>query len=284
LYKGAKIGLVMRTFTRDAKDLDKQVKKVVAAVLKALDVDHEEEPLFDRIDIVIPVDKRYKQSDFGGTAAALKAALAEANVDGGEAFVTEVAEGDNNVGVLNEALRLQYADGVEFMIVNSPSAAGFLTPETVVAMCEASNYGGVLVVGVIIPESPHPTLVPKGLITNTLAGYDTFELVEIGGFDMMAAIAPIGEENPNAGVEEIPALLSLAGKYLEDDGDKFIAVIEPQGDFTPWQLPAEGTEDRANHDKSHATKLERMQAHANTMGMDLSVLERAVVSKIEKGF
>jgi hypothetical protein len=284
-----RIGLVMRQFAKDESGVDKSVKKLVSAVKNAFAFkDSGDEPLIDRIDIVIPTDKNYKQCDCGLLKSTLDEALSNelGDVDGDCVFVTEIAEGDNNVGVLNAALELQKVARVDFMLINSPSASGYLTEATALAMCRAWNSGvGVdtaWVVCAVLPETPHPTLAAMGIAQNTLAGYDVDKLSEINGFNKMAAIAPKGEpENPTAGLEEVPALFGMRDFILRNAGEvlPFVAFVEPLGAFTRWQLPQEGTEDRANHDKQHATKIERAKAHASALGHDLSELESLVIEK-----
>lgn len=250
---------------------------MVDVTTKALAIKYgdDSEALFDAVFILIPTDPHYKQCDCGKLAPALSAAFDSALSieDRRRVFVNEIVEGDNNVGVLNAYLDLAAEGGFRVMFINSPSASGYLTPETAVAMFDAWAHGADVVDGVV-PEAPHPVLARKGFAQNTLIAWHVEALKDIDGFNPIAAIAPIGvEPNPNADCEEIPSLLRMA----EVSRRPFIALIEPRGEFGSWKLPPEGSEDRVDHDQKQATKFERIKAHADFLGKDLGILEKMIM-------
>lgn len=280
-----KIGLILRVFSPKVEQVANNVALVRGMVEKAIEVS-----VFDRIDILIPADSRFDDSDCGKTAPALRKEFSGAS---DLIFISEVTRGDIFCGLLNYGVAFQSRHGIDYSMIMSFGVQSYATPETFSAMLKAVE-DGALVVGVAVDELSESII--DGRIANTFAMWHNISLLSVGGFDLRAAkprkddrlakyLRGWSREQEDkigngevfyhfAGVEEIIPLIRMTDTF-----GKCIASIVPQGAVKEWIAPnpVEDPEGYARHIKKLGTKFERQAAFAALEGSDLSFIKGGVM-------
>ena len=271
------VGLVLRTFATKSDLIPERVKQVKAFVEKAV-----ETRLINRIDVLVWADKRYEGCDCGGTAEAMRRALVSNTV------VSEVSSSDIFCGLLNYGVALQLRHGIDYSIIASSEAVPYFSAENLENMLAAAGKGA-LSVGLAITELTESIL--EGRIANTFAMWHNASLVQVGGFDLVAAKPLRGELAAylrgwtekdggrevfyhRAGVEEIIPLIRLVDTF-----GPCIAPIRPVGEGVSYIVP-DPRVDRTGYERhlqKMGTKRERQTAFAASIGADLSYLKGGVM-------
>lgn len=267
-----KIGLILRVFAGKSELVDGAVAKLVATIKKANALEGQYgEGYFSRIDVLVPMDARYKDCDCGETAEAVAGALEEIDVAPIRWEVHEVRSGEIFCSVLNYGVAYQLSVGMAFSVIMSTEVASYLNDETMEEMVDTVDKGAK-VVGVALNELAPSIML--GRIANTFAMWDNLALMTVGGFDLAARQAKVNENRPNAGCEEIIPLLRLAELY-----GPCIAPILPQGEgVKEWKLPTD-PDVLARHNKKMRSKEDRQAAHAASIGFSLGTLSEGVMEQ-----
>jgi hypothetical protein len=274
-----KIGMMLRNGAPDPKDVPDRARITMEMVDKARGIEIDGQRVISRIDILIPTDKRYKDSDCGETAGFLE----KFNPNNGNGFyVTEVSKGDNFCSILNDGMMLQAYGGMDFAIIASSEASSYLTRETMAMIIDAA-CNGALAIGVAINELTQS--ICEGRIANTFAMWHIKSLMGVGGFDFRAAkpmdggVASYLDNGLKPyllqGVEEVIPLARMAKKF-----GQCIAPIMPQGEgVQAYKVPNPSThpEAYAVHIRKMGTKLQRQTAHLASIGYDIDFLKNAGV-------
>jgi hypothetical protein len=276
-----RISLILRTSASDPKDAPSRVDMTMKAVDIWRGIEIDGQRVISRIDILIPTDKRYKDSDCGETADFLK----KFNPNNGNGFyVTEVLKGDNFCSILNDGMMLQARNGMDFAIIASSEASSYVTKETVTAIIDAA-IDGALVVGVAINELA-PS-VRDGRAANTLTMWHIDSLMGVGGFDLRAA-KPMDEKSTvwiddgagnrikAQGAEEVIPIARIFMKF----GRPCIASVEPQGEgIQRYEVPDPIThpEAHATHVRKIGTKEPRQKYFASLVGCDFEFIKSGVM-------
>jgi hypothetical protein len=256
------VGILLRSFARTADKTAGTAERVIKALER---VAWYSTPDW-RVSIVlvlIPSDRQYKDSDAGELVHAVRRGWFETPVPKAIVLSQEV-QADLFVGLQNHAIgffqSLQFP--VDIMITAAPSAIvqGYLSEETVSEIVFARR-AGAKAMPVMVPEDGLDEFVARGTAGGPIMAWDLKALIEAGGFDEAAAQPRIGEENANAGTEEIHPLV----KIIRQHGPCY-APIQPQGVvIKKRELTGE---DLARHQKQIASKTERQLAHARSLGVD----------------
>ena len=268
-------GLLLRVFSPKPELVAANVSKVMATIDLAAKLKENKQQVFSRVDVLVPMDTRYKDSDLGETAPVLRERLntpeSDASDDPSHPFpiqVHSVREGDIFCGLLNFGVEYQMEKGVSHSMILSVDAREYLTKDNMDLMITALSYDA-RVTGLAIAELKESILL--GRIANTCAIWDNVALKEVGGFDLMARQALVGEIRPNAGVEEIPPLLRIVDKCGE-----CLAPVSPVAGAV-WHAPTD-PDVLARHTAKMMSKYERQLAHAQALGHpDLELLGEGVM-------
>jgi hypothetical protein len=257
-----RVVVLLRTFARTQDKVVGTAEKVVqvANMLATMEGDGW---AITNVLSVVPLDKRYKDSDCGELVSLLRDKL-----DQWDCPVFGLYVGDLFVGAQNFALNvfLNSPDDhgpVDYLIVAAPSAvqAGYLDQDTVSAMVAAFK-AGAKVAPIAVPEDGIDEFVARGTAGGPIIGWDLKALAEVGkGFDQAAAQPMIGGDNPNAGCEEIHPIIRLIKEY-----GPCYAPIAPRN-ITAKKRVLEG-EDLDRHRKQIESKTRRQLAHAASLGID----------------
>lgn len=280
LLDRTKFGAILRGFSNNPAAVEQNVANLLkaAANLHAIHVDGHK---FDRIDIMIPMDKRFGDCDCGETAAALKRALPKTMSD--RVRVHKVMHGDIFVGLLNEAIAMQLRHRIDYSFIISHGVADYITDENIIAMLNCFAKGAKAV-GLAINELTESVM--QGRIADTFAAWDNKALATVGLFDARArkprrddklAYHVQGfDKDKNAetfyhlaGVEEIIPLVRMIELY-----GPCIAPLLPKGGSKQWMRPDPVTDPdgAAREAKKMGTKFERQAGLATLVGADLSFL------------
>jgi len=228
--------------------------------------------------VMIPIDRKYKDSDSGQLGEEIRRRWSEylefADADDRGPWPTasvRVIEfsGDLFVAAQNIASHILNKSDVDTMVTLAPSAVRYFDRDTALAMMQALA-SGAQVAGIAIPEDGIDEFVRRGTLGGPIAAWDLKSLLEAGGFDQAAAQAKIGEENPNAGCEEIHPLVRIIKRY-----GQCYASIDTRAIAERRTLEGD---DLTRHEKQIATKTERQLAHARSLGVhNLEFFTQAVM-------
>jgi hypothetical protein len=178
-----KVGLILRVYATDEKDVPKRIEMVKSAVEAARKATVDGQQLIKRIDVLVWADERYgdfEKVDCGKTAGALRAKFSEEK----GIFISEVRRGDLFCGILNYGVAHQLRHGVDYSLIVSSEAFSYMTPETMSAIVDAACKGA-LAIGVAINELTES--ICEGRIANTFAMWHNQSLLTVGAFDLRAA-------------------------------------------------------------------------------------------------
>lgn len=277
-----KVGVVMRSFARTAEKTAETADRVMKA-LEAICRYQKPDWVVSMILVMIPIDRKYKDSDSGQLGEEIRrrwSEYLELSDEGGHAPAPKASvrviefSGVLFVTAQNVALQILRRSGVDTMITLAPSAARYFDLETVDDMMGAFA-SGAQVVGISIPEDGIDEFVNRGTLGGPIAAWDLESLIEARGFDQAAAQAKIGEENPNAGCEEIYPLIRIIKLYGPCYAPINTLALVPK-------RVLEG-EDLARHEKQIETKTERQLTHARSLGVhDLEFFAQAVMPEYRK--
>lgn len=274
-----KMGLVLRIFATEAKDVEKRVR-MVADVLKRV-ATLNPNPI-RLVSVWVWGDKSYPKSDCGNTFSALQ------KLQSAEVEVRVLEHGDLYCTMLNRAIAEHLQTGIEHTIVLSPDASSYLNQQTVEALAQAVQ-DGALATGVAINELSASVL--EGQLANTFALWNNTALLSVGGFDLAAAL-PRDDRTANykrgwspakndwvyyiaAGVEEVIPLARLVDFY-----GPCIAPILPRGKGVGvYEVPdpVKNPEVYTRHIAKMGTKWERKITLLSQAGYDLSFLKGGVL-------
>ncbi len=274
-----KVGLILRTYAGKEEDIPKRADMVASAIEATRKAKVNGIPVIRRIDILIPTDKRYKDADCGKTATY----LSERFNAGNGVFVTEVPFGDRFCQVLNRGLAIQQQNGCNFSMIASPEAFSYMNPEVMTEMVEAVPKGA-LAIGVAINELTQSVM--EGRLANTFAMWHIESLIQVGGFDLRAAV-PVDEKFTvwiddgtgklivAQGVEEVIPLARMSEAF-----GPCIAPIMPRGEgIQKYEVPDEKThlEAYAKHMQKMGTKSPRQKHFLSLVGYDFDLLSHGVM-------
>lgn len=259
----ASFGLVLRAFARTADKIEEKAGEVADAINLALGVSLDGKPWFQKILVLVPMDTRYEQCDVGGTADAIRRLVDADDRMRSVVTVEEFHRGDNFCGTLNYAVAQMLHEGIDHVTVLSAEARTHLDTD-VAHQTRDALASGAKVVGVVIEKLVDS--IREGRVANTFATWDAKALVAAGGFDLLAAQVPHGDEEANSlrGVEEIIPLLRLV-----DAHGACIAIVEPAGS-SEWAASGKA------HDKKLDSKLLRQTLRAQQIGGKLSTLKASI--------
>lgn len=283
-----KVGLILRVYATDEKDISKRIEMVRNAVDAARKATVDGQQLVKRIDVLVWADERYgdfEKVDCGKTAEAMRMAFN----DGNGIFVSEVRHGDLFCGILNYGVAHQLRHGVDYSLIVSSEAFSYMTPETTSAMVDAACKGA-LAIGVAINELTES--ICEGRIANTFAMWHNESLLTVGGFDLRAA-KPHRKETAHyvkgwnkekgevfyhlAGVEEVIPLARLVEAF-----GQCIAPIVPQGEgVQKYEAPDPSTHPELyqRHISKMGTKRERHAILLAGVDCDINALKAGVMAE-----
>ena len=280
-----KIGLILRVYAQEESQIPKRVKMIREFIERVLTVKHRDRVIVSRIDVLVWADKRFKESDCGKTAQALRDIFPRKT--GSCVHIQNVEYGDLFCGLLNYGIAIQSRAGIEHSIIASSEAYSYFNEATLMAMIEAAKKGA-RAVGVAINELTDSIL--KGRLANTFCMWDNISLMAVGGFDFRAS-KPTDEKTAHymrgwhedngdvyyhlAGVEEVVPLARMVELFGE-----CLAPVLPQGEGVKrYEAPNPATETELylRHTQKMGTKLERQTAHLVSIGCDPSVIEGGIM-------
>ncbi len=255
-----KIGLIIRAWSKKEDSIPDKVKVVKDIVDRANKMN-----LFARIDIIIPTDQSYVDSDSGKMAKALS------SEDLLNVTLHEIRE-DAFCGVRNYGMQLHYTNGISRTMFVSTEAGEYLTRDNTDQMIHAMQ-SGAKVCGIVFEELKNSIL--EGRIINSFSMWDTNALFEVGGFDLEARAPKYGEERPFAGVEEIKPLIRIV--------ERFGRCIAPIRDMSgaKW-TPPDKNKDPDGYAKFESrinSKNIRQRHYIENLGKDTDFLKDAVMSQ-----
>ncbi len=287
------IGLVVRSFAAKPEQVAGQVKAVRETVDIALALTVSGKHAIKRIDVMVPTDQRFGDSDCGLTATALCAELNGMQKQG--VYVSEIGHGDLYCCLLNKAIFHQGRAGCDYSIILSTGARSYLNEATLATMIEAAE-AGALCIPVMLNELAES--IALGCPANTLCMWHLESLSTVGSFDLLAAkpmkdgwpaVEKRGWAKPEsqditsgeyryhlAGVEEIIPAVNMYVVF----GRPIIAPIFPQGESMKQWLAPDADKDPAGytrHKNKMMLKEVRQQKMADHRNVDLSFLMGAVM-------
>ncbi|MBI5045394.1 MAG: hypothetical protein HZC14_00050 [Candidatus Niyogibacteria bacterium] len=273
-----RVGLILRTYATDSKDVAGRVATVKDAVERAVRLTIGGYQAIHRIDVLVWADKRFAESDCGYTYASLQSALQGVP----DVYLSEVRRGDLFCGLLNYGIALQLRNGMDYSIILSVSARSYFNEPI---------QKGARAVGVAINELSES--IHEGRLANTFCLWDNVALMTVGGFDLRAAkiadhqsgtyILGWSKEMHQmahyqlSGVEEIIPLARLVENF-----GPCIAAIDPQGEgVQKYELPdpAQQPELYKRHMSKMATKFERQTVLLASIGVQPSFLQSGLIKK-----
>lgn len=280
--KRHRVGLLLRVYADKEEYVASRVDEMRQMVEVALSIMNGERKLFSRIDIVVWADPRFKDSDCGKTASAMRAQFGKKRL----VFVSEYKNGDLFCGILNWGTAHQLRHSISHTVIASFQARDYLTQASMDAMIEAADRGA-RATGMALHELTD--LVLQGRLANTCAMWDNEALMGVNGFDLRAQkpsddrfahyLRGWNEETGEVyyhigGVEEVIPLARLVRDY-----GPCIAPILPTGEHEHYRVPDKQTEPEnwLRHMKKMGTKRVRQDAHLYATGFDPSYLEGGVM-------
>ena len=194
-----KIGLLLRSYASQRKDVLGVVDRAVESIKRASRLQKDGKPIFDQMVILVP-----SNYDCSITADAIRRELEMFQIP--RVMILE-AEGDHASDVLNVGTDLLLGYGIDHAVIASNKAINALTVENMSAIIRAFDKGAKAV-GVAIYELQD--IILQGRLQNTFCCWDIKALQAVGGFDSKIA------------VEEIAPIVRLIREY-----GPCIAVIVP---------------------------------------------------------
>lgn len=289
LNNPSKIGAVLRSFTpteRDQKIFEKNIYQTLQCVRKLQSMRVKGKEFISHIEILIPTDDSFAQKDCGLTAERLRIDIDTEEL--ANVAITEVAEGDLYVSVLNYGIARLLHEQCDYGLIISKEAYRYLTQESVEDLVQAIS-NGARCAGIALHELSESIM--RGRIINTFAVWHLMSLVSVGCFDQRNAeqrkYAPrihlleawdeiTGFWNYNlAGVEEIIPLVRLVRRF-----GSCLAPIIPQGapiEFLSTPNQAHDPLGYARHMQKLKTRFVRQNHCAALEHADLSVLEGGIL-------
>lgn len=290
------IGVLLRAYSPRYEDVEANVKVVEEVVARLLAVPFRKggkNPFCARIDILVWSDSRFldlqgnRLADCGATAAMLRGAF----MNDMRVVVHEVPRADIYTTILNYGIARQYSFLMDYSLVLSKEAIGYVNQETVWMMMDAMR-DGALVASVAVSEIRD--LVLHGCVSNTFAMWHLPSLLQVGGFDIRDA-KPLPNDPPHvvpywpegrelfekplwihdAGVGEVLPACHLFREF----GRPVIAPILPQGDAVQsGYVQKSGDPARATWNKAKfATKKARLESILKRSGYSLEYLQQAIM-------
>lgn len=279
------IGGLLRMFEEDPKRIKEKILITEKIINNLFDINVDGLQAIKSVVLLVWSDKRYKMSDCGETAKALKQHFKN---DQKRIKILEINEGGIYCDCLNQGLK--YLDEVgrcAFALILSAEASSYCNSETINDMVGALSTGA-LATGAAINEIYQSVL--EGRISNSFSIWHIKSLRSVGGFDPKFEM-PTDLDNadwkrgldektkkflwyPNTGVEEIIPLIKLLEKYQK----KLIAPIIP--------FDAKNKKFEASNDHQikrimamFAAKTSRQLSRANYAGRDLSFIKDGVMDE-----
>lgn len=273
-----KIGLMLRVFAKNEEDIPKRVElveNVIERVRKCdLQVDeHNAQGIISRVDVLVPEDNRYRDSDCGKTAGVLAKHFHQER----DVYIEGIPEGDVFCSVGNYGFLKQFKEGMTYTVTLSPEVHSYLNHETMKAVIKAACKGA-RAIGVAINELTESVL--EGRLAGTFAMWHIPSLLMVGGLDLCAQNKRVDDRLAHFmrgwsqekgevlyelhGVEE---MLPLA--RMVDHFGPCIAPILPLGkDIGSYQVPDPKTQPELweRHWKKMGTKFERQAEHLASAG------------------
>lgn len=285
-----KIGIILRAFAKKSEQVETQAKAVfdTAMCLKGLSIKPGSPFFFDgvrpalgMVDMVVPINKEFLDVDCGLTGLALREVFKQIKNDANWFRIRNTTQG-LFCGTLNETIVRQAREGCTHSLVVSSGCLSYITEENLGKLIEAAKEGA-LATGLAIEALSESIMA--GRLANTFAMWQIDELLTLGGFDLRAENARVGDLSqrylrgrtpegadayyPLAGVEEIIPLIRLVGEH-----GKCIKPVIPTSGL--WKAP-EDEEGYKRHVAKLATKFERQAAFAHQLGVDFSFIESGVM-------
>lgn len=217
-------------------------------------------------DIVVGVweDKGNPAADCGLTFDALRADFGQ-NPD---VIVYRTLEGDAFVDILNDGLRIHRSTFITHSLILSWEASAYVSKELVNEMTSRIN-DGAKAIAVALPEIAE--FVRDGAIMNTLALWDTEELLSVGGFDPRDRKPRTSDHYASsyAGVGEFIPLLKMREKLQKP----VLAIVTPAAG-APIDIPPERME---LYKKKIASKRVRIEGMLREIGKSAADLRACVM-------
>ncbi len=282
------IGLVLRAYSLSHEMVEQRIQMILETVQKAQELVVNNVPIFSRIDVMVWSDKRYDKliaSELIYTK--LKNTLKKYST----ISVHNVLYGDVYCGILNAALARQLEHGMKYSLVLSSDARSYLDLETMRNVITAAHKGAKAV-GVALHEIKDSVL--DGRLACSFCLWDTEALVQVGGFDLQAAMpydekmAPLvrgwmqeqGQDRwifyPLCGVEEIFPLVRLVDTF----GPCLAPILPSQKtDHQGYEVPDKNTfpEIYKRHVAKMLTKRIRQDQFLSRMCVDGSYLQGGIM-------
>lgn len=304
-YNGAKalldnnpVGWIIRAFALKPKDVEKRAWQVIDTILRLLAISlHPTMKTVARIDVWIPMDPSRKDHDCGLLKAALIAKLKELGIRGVDVHTLE--RGDLYCRLLNRAVALQVSKGCKYSGIVSTEMRSNITPDNMAKMYNALHEGALvtcLALGAI------RDLVKAGYVMNHCAIWKNIDLMENGGFDLIAEqrrlddpkrhpIFAAGDGSPSnstsatchydrGGMEQMAVLLRLWQVWVQGENPKpFIAPIVVEDGV--WQSPDPEEEQHLylRFVNMLGTKWARMLAWAKALDLPIGCIPQCVMPK-----
>lgn len=253
-----RIGALLRAYAQKPESLP----SLQAGLTIAIDRLHEA----GIADIVVGVweDRGNPVADCGLTFEALRTSI------GGHpgVIVYRTENGDAFVDILNDGLHIHRSKSISHSLILSWEASVYVDTELVKKMISCVNEGAKAV-AVALPEIAD--FVREGAIMNTLALWDTEELLGVGGFDPKDRKPRVSDHyaSSNAGVGEFIPLL----KMCEKAGKPLLAIITPAADAS-IDIPPERME---LHKKKIASKRVRIEGMLKEIGKSAADLRACIM-------
>ena len=281
-------GLILRVFASKEDDIPNRINMIKEAIKAARRMVVDGIQFIRRIDVLVWADKKYKDSDCGKTASAMREALKEEK----GVFVSEVEHADIFCSILNYGVVHQLRKGIDYHIIVSAEAFSYMTPETMSDMIDAACKGAKAI-PVAITELTQSILEGRG--ANTFMMWHGESLMTIGGFDLKTS-KPNDDRTAHymkgwspekgdvyyhlAGVEEVIPLARMIENY-----GPCVAPIVPSGEGVKQYIvpdPAAQPELWLRHISKMGTKFERQSAHLASIGVDPSYVKGGVMPEYRR--
>ncbi len=265
------IGVILRCFAKKPELVKQQTEEVLGAVdrvRKAL----RHRDVLERIDIWIPENDTFIDSDCGQTAAHIRNFHSAV-------FTTRM---DLFSGLINEAAAVQLARGCSHSFVLSSSCASLISTENMEAML-APFENGAKATGLILPDPSLGEFIRKGCITNTFAVWDLLDFFTVGGMDLSLRNRYKDERlneyvrGPEGPIPITGLEIPTVARLIEAHG-KCIAPVSPITGGE-WLRPNQGIDPEgfAREERKMKSKADRHYAIAARYGFSLSYIESGVM-------
>lgn len=279
LLESARIGIIFRTFAGKQSQMEERVKLVKEAVDKALQLSHNNRPIFYDVSVLVPSNPAFASIDCGQMVEELRLLW-----KGQKRVRIHKSDGDLFCGTLNQGVASQSESGVKFSLIASPDAHSYLTKENVMAMLERAE-AGAKVVGLAINEL-HES-IHQGRVANTFCLWHNRSLMTVGGFNLLSA-EPENDQRAHFlegrdangtqvfykinGVEEVIPAALLVKHY-----GRCIAIVDPVGEGQEYQVVSD-PDVRKRHIAKMATKHQRQDELLSLVRLDASMLANGIMA------